>query len=395
MDTSNHKLRILHLIHDLKKGGAERFVVDICGELCKRHDVDVKVAILKNDNAYQFATGDLSVVCLDNFYNLSVLRPSHYDAQNYCRLLDTFKPHVVHTHLLRAELFSTLVLRDDIAYVTHGHDNMVQFAPLSWRTALSKSRITNYFEKRIIYKTKYARTRTHFVVNSEDTKRYYERVLPLTMVRDVHLIQLGFNYQRFYNDHSKSMEDGSRQLRLINIGSYHEPKKNQGFLIAIAKELQKLNIDFIINQMGEGPLRRSVQQEIDKAGLSNKIILHGNVDDIEQRLWDSDIYVHTAWYEPFGLVFLEAMAAGLPVVALDGRGNRGLIRDGFNGYFITEQNPAIFAKRIQTLMKDSALYSTTSYNGREFAREFSIERKADEFVALYKSLVESKSTGSA
>ena len=48
------------------------------------------------------------------------------------------------------------------------------------------------------------------------------------------------------------------------------------------------------------------------------ITLHGNVDFVEKYLWDSDIYVHPALYEPFGLVLLEAMAAGLPVVSLDG-----------------------------------------------------------------------------
>ena len=101
-------------------------------------------------------------------------------------------------------------------------------------------------------------------------------------------------------------------------------------------------------------------------------------------MWNSHVYVHTAYYEPFGLVLLEAMAAGLPVISLDGKGNRDLIYDGENGFFIEDRKPAIFAKRIVELKHDTVLWKAFSNSGREFVKKFDIRAYVQKLLDIYK-----------
>ena len=100
---------------------------------------------------------------------------------------------------------------------------------------------------------------------------------------------------------------------------------------------------------------------------------------MEQYLWNSDIYLHTATYEPLGLVLLEAMAAGLPVVTLDGGGNRDLIRNGENGYIIKQQNSQLFTDLMLEVYKNQ----TISVFNIEYANKYDIESYCDKLLNIY------------
>ena len=120
-----------------------------------------------------------------------------------------------------------------------------------------------------------------------------------------------------------------------------------------------------------------------EGNLQDNVLQHGNVNNVEEYLWQSDIYVHSAYYEPLGLVLLEAMAAGLPVVTLDGRGNRDLIVQGKNGYMVYEQNAEQFADRILEIWNDQQKYMEMSAFAQEFARQYDIKEYVDKLMDIY------------
>ena len=64
------------------------------------------------------------------------------------------------------------------------------------------------------------------------------------------------------------------------------------------------------------------------------------------------IFIHPATYEPFGLVIIEAMAAGLPVISLDGKGNRDIIKHKVNGYIFQNQNAVKFGEALIKLKEN-------------------------------------------
>ena len=81
------------------------------------------------------------------------------------------------------------------------------------------------------------------------------------------------------------------------------------------------------------------------------------------------------------MVLLEAMAAGLPIVTLDGGGNRDLMINGENGYLIEEQNPKKFSKRILQLYQNKEI---SNYNVK-FAGQFDIQSYCSKLLKIYKN----------
>ena len=140
----------------------------------------------------------------------------------------------------------------------------------------------------------------------------------------------------------------SGKLKLINVGRF-AVYKNQQLLIAISKKLREDTVEFELNLLGVGDEIEKIQSLVNDSGLQNHVLLRGNVDNVEEWLNESHIYLHSAYYEPFGLVLLEAMASGLPCIILNGKGNADVIENGENGYIFDEQNPDLFAEKIELI----------------------------------------------
>ncbi len=87
--------------------------------------------------------------------------------------------------------------------------------------------------------------------------------------------------------------------------------------------------------------------------------------------------------ESFGYVLVEAMAAGLPVVASDIAGYREVVRDGVEGLLVRPSDPEALATAVRTVLDDRALAARLAEAGRARAREFSWKRVADRLEALY------------
>ncbi len=162
-------------------------------------------------------------------------------------------------------------------------------------------------------------------------------------------------------------------------------KKNQEFAINIVKALHNLGYKFTLDLIGDGPNRPLLQQLVSKLNLGAYVNFLGKIDYPEDYLKSRMIYLHTACYEPFGLVFLEAMTAKIPIVCLDGKGNSDLIRNQFNGIIINQQSVHLFTQAIISILSDSLLRKEIVKNAFEFSIEFSIEKYVEKLNIIYNS----------
>lgn len=183
---------------------------------------------------------------------------------------------------------------------------------------------------------------------------------------------------------TSSKKQKNKQLKLITIGSL-VPKKNHVFLINVVRELIKQEIDVSLTIIGGGTLESELQNKIDSLQLNKRIHLKGNQKDIQKYLQDATLYVHSATYEPFGLVLLEAMASGTPIVCIDGNGNRELIINNFNGFILNKTDLFLFCEKVMELYNNPSLYQKFQKNGKEFCEKYDIKEYVKKLLTHYKS----------
>jgi glycosyltransferase involved in cell wall biosynthesis len=169
----------------------------------------------------------------------------------------------------------------------------------------------------------------------------------------------------------------------------HRYKNHSGFL-RIAAEIHRRmkEVEFVL--AGDGPLRQELENEAASLGLGASAIFLGDRQDMPAVVASLDVAVLTSDSESLSNVILEAMAAGLPVVAYDVGGNSELLNQQ-RGVLVPAGNEAMFADAVQKLLSDSALREQLGSNGRKFAQEnFGLDRVCQRYVELYVRLLQKK-----
>jgi len=363
-------MRVLHVIPSLTRGGAERLVLDIVRHLRKDASYKVELVVLSEENAYHDEYIEVNPIHIKSYVIPSVKGAWRVNLTEWDAIIQEFKPNIIHSHLFAADLFVHYRPIPGVAYVTHCHDNMRQIKRLSPADLFNKTRLTEWYERRFMLE-KYILTNNHFIAISEDTHRYFVQNLPKELGKHVHLLHNAIDYKRFSARLAKWEPSGVK--RLVNVGSFVS-KKNQRFLIEVMEILLGNDTRYELTLVGEGPLRESVENEVHKRNLQAHVHFTGSRSAVESILWDSHMMVHSATYEPFGLVLLEGMAAGLPIVSLDGRGNRILLEDQGKGRFLSiNASPSEFAAAISSCFIDFSEWERLSKCSLAFSKAYGME----------------------
>lgn len=172
---------------------------------------------------------------------------------------------------------------------------------------------------------------------------------------------------------SRLIHDGP--AKLVTMGMMRAGVKTDSYEF-LARALAHLNrSDWHLTIVGDGSEREKIQ-ELFAQFPSDKITWTGEVspDAVPELLATGDIFVWPGFGEAYGLAYLEAQAAGLPVVALATHGVPWVVRDGNTGLLVEEHEPGAFGKALARLIDDKKLRIRFSEAAREFAcRERTIE----------------------
>jgi len=377
------KIRVLHILPSLGKGGAERLVLNICSELLQNPEFEVKLITFREENKFKDLSKNINREVCNSKYIPSIFGKSIVEIENLKKVISEYKPDIIHSHLFESEIVSRKIIYPDIIYITHLHDNMIQFQNFSVRAIFNKKLAANYYEKLLMLK-KYRECKNNFIAISNDTNEYFTNCLPRDLQR-ITLIHNAINFEFFFNPGKKSISK-DQKINLVSIGSLVE-KKNQIFLVDIVKILIDKGYNVHLDILGEGINRAKIENKINNYNLNQSIHLRGNVDNVAEYLKNSSIYLHSATYEPFGLVLIEAMAAGLPCIALDGKGNRDIIVNETNGFMISDENTQLFAEKIIYLIKNPDLYGKMSESAKEFSKKYDIKKYVNTLLEYYKNLL--------
>lgn len=369
-------MKILHIIPNLKKGGAERLALNSVSALQSLSNIEVQLITFRDENDYQFLTKTINWKVIPSKVIPSLSGKKFVDIEKLQEYIDAFQPDVIHSHLFESEMvLAHISLSKKTKRIVHFHDNMHQFRNFHLKTLFNKTYLTDFFEKRIVSKN-YPKN-TSAIAISSNTKVYCERNLSKNI--SVVLLHNAIDLAVF---EKKERASFSNEITLI--GSLVE---NKGHLLAIytIEELKNRGIDVKLNCLGDGIEREKLEKLVNELELEKEIVFHGNIDSPETFLQHSFCYFLTSKSEAFGLTIIEAMACGLPVVCTDGKGNRDLIHEGENGFMVWERDSILLADKIELLLKNETLRKAMGEKARKFAQGFGMEKYVSELLSVYKS----------
>ena len=181
--------------------------------------------------------------------------------------------------------------------------------------------------------------------------------------------------------------DATRPVALFVGRVAHE--KNIGFLVEAIDVARAELPNILLLIAGEGPALAQLRRCVADRGLQNNVQFIGYLDratELPACYSAADVFVFASRTETQGLVLLEAMAAGLPVVALAEMGTLDIL-GARRGALVPDDHPGAFAQLLLRLLGDPARHAQLSAEARAYAAEWSDDKLAGRLADLYRQLV--------
>ena len=162
--------------------------------------------------------------------------------------------------------------------------------------------------------------------------------------------------------------------------------KGHKYLIDSVKRLTEISsVPFTLVLAGDGPLLEPAREQVKRLGLEERVRFIGFRKDIKNLYKGADLYVNSSRHEALSFLIIEAMAAGLPVIATDMGGNRDIVNDEAGcGALVEYDNPESMAQAMKRLMEDPELLARCRENALRTIREkFEIHKLAQATFAVY------------
>ncbi len=170
--------------------------------------------------------------------------------------------------------------------------------------------------------------------------------------------------------------------RIVMVARFSEQKAQSLLIEAVAQ----IRAPFQLLLVGDGPLRPAVEQQVAKLNLRDRVSFLGQRMNIAEILASSHIFALFTRWEGFPISILEAMRAGLPVVASDVNGVREAVAEGSNGFLIGAGNVEMFRYRLEQLLQENSLRERLGASGRRrFENEFTVEAMLAKTTGIYRS----------
>ena len=234
------------------------------------------------------------------------------------------------------------------------------------------------------------------VVSPSDQVR--KRLLEYGVTRPIHVIPTGMTEDRFAPGDSQRFRQrhgiGPTQPVLLNVGRVAF-EKNLSFLLRMFTEVHRKRGDALLVIAGEGPARNALMSEAAALGLGGSVRFIGNLDR-ETQLNDcyaaADVFVFASRTETQGLVLLEAMAQGRPVVSTACLGTRSVLTAD-SGATVVDEHEADFARAVIAVLRDPCWARDGGEKGQRWAARWSSRSMALLMSELYQTVQDESSSG--
>lgn len=307
------------------------------------------------------------------------------------QLLPALKLDVIHTHhpILLGQTAARRAKELGVPLVFTFH---TQYWEYTHYVPFPQEAIQDFIKNRVHkWLRNYMRKCQHIIIPSESMKEILVRDYGLEDHYTV--IPTGTNLEPFQRANGKALRKKNgwqKDTVLISIGRL-APEKNWDTLLHAFARLLPEHPRLRLVLIGDGPGREDLEHLADELGVANRVTFVGALpfDEIPAYLKAADIFTFASVTETQGLATIEAMAAGLPVVAVDASGTRDIVKHGKQGFLVDNDADAL-AKGIRRLVADPEKMGRFRENALKRASLFDINRLGQQLVQVYEEAIESK-----
>ncbi len=364
--------RLLLVIPSLDRCGAEKQLVMLATAL-PREEFDTHVAVLTRDGPLRqpLEAAGIPVTLIDKSWKLDPLAWSRLR-----RLVKQLRPDIMHTWLFAANAYGRQ------AAVSAGVEHVV-----------ASERCVDRWKRGY-----------EFAIDRRLARRTQRLLANSTAVRDFY-VQHGLPFEKFVvipngiPSWQGEPAVGRKALlaelglppdaRLVAAVTRLWPQKRLKDLIWAADLLKAGEFNTHLLIIGDGPQRWRLERYRDQVHIQDRVHFLGARDDVPRILPHMDCLWLSSGYEGQSNAVMEAMAAGIPVVATDIPGNRDLVVSEQTGYLVPVGDRAAFAARTSWLLQDPDRAKRMGGAGRQrMQTEFSVEKMVGRHAAVYRDLIE-------
>jgi glycosyltransferase involved in cell wall biosynthesis len=183
-------------------------------------------------------------------------------------------------------------------------------------------------------------------------------------------------------------EQSDTKAKIVIAAGRYAEQKGFDLLIEAWKVVFRKHPDWQLHIYGDGGLRESLQKQIDDAGMTKVCILKHNTPNIEQKYSASSIYALSSRFEGFGMVLIEAMSCGLPLVSFDcACGPKDIITPGEDGILVKSFDTDSMGEAINSLIEDDEKRRVMGENAYRNSNRYKMEHIATSWNELFSSVV--------
>ncbi len=205
------------------------------------------------------------------------------------------------------------------------------------------------------------------------------------------IIPNGIELSKFQSNSQRRIESRNSlglsedELLILCVGRIADEKGHSVLIEAFRKllSMEKCSQKVRLGIVGDGPLKETLEKANGDLVRTGKLVFYGHANDVSKYLSASDIFVLPSFYEGFGIAALEAMAAGLPVIASEVGGLPELLENNLNGYLVPAGNPCRFCDAMYELISKHDLIVEMGNANRIKANNFTFDKMLDKYYELY------------
>lgn len=310
------------------------------------------------------------------------------------RLFPALKVDVIHSHhpllLGQAAAYKADKHRLPLVFTFHSqYREYSQYVPIGqdFVQGLIKNVIDNWLAG-------YMRQCTHIIVPSPSIRDQLARLYGVE--EDVSVLPTGIDVDKYARADGRQMrlERGWQNKQvLISVGRL-APEKNWDGLLQAVQPVLAGHPERVLAIVGGGDDLSRLERLAQELGVAAQVEFTGEVsfDEVPRYLKAADLFCFASKSETQGLATLEAMAAGLPVAAIDAPGTRDVVEHGREG-LLTENSSTALGQAIEAMLSNPAGMERYCQAAREKAQAYSIENMARCLVQVYEQAIEDRQAG--